>query len=166
MCLPLTAEGEFAQVMKHLQAIGRKPVLMLGFLVTDTILNFMRADLAVLQRDETALRQYATLAAETAARDGHVLFQAGAQRALGVMYRLAGEHAQAADRLEHALELFQGLDTRWQIGRTLFELAELAVSRSDLGLARDCFRRALAAFETMGAGPDAERTRAALASLC
>ena len=59
----------------------------------------------------------------------------------------------------------QGLDTRWQIGRTLYELAELSLARADPVEARDYFSRAYAAFEEMGAVPDMTRTKAALESL-
>ena len=86
-------------------------------------------------------------------------------RAWGVLHRLEGNYDEAETRLNQALDLFQGLETRWQIGRTYYELAELALARADTVRARDGFSRALAAFEGMRAVPDAERTRAALASL-
>ena len=159
------AESEFALVRDYLEAAGNKPVTARGLLFHDNELYFMFADLAVLQRDEAALRQYAPLAEETAARDGHILYQASADRAWGVLHRLQGEYAAAEARLNKALELFQGLDTRWQIGRTLFELAEVALGRTDPAEARDYFSRALAAFEEIGAVPDVTRTQAALDSL-
>ncbi len=133
--------------------------------MNETELYFMFVDLAVLQHDEAALRQYAPLAEETANRDGHLLLQASAHRAWGVMHRLQREYMAAETRLNQALELFQGLETRWQIGRTLFELAEVAVGRTDPAGARDYFSRALAAFEEIGAVPDMARTQAALESL-
>ena len=126
---------------------------------------FMLADLAVLERDEAALRQYAPRAEELAARDGHVLYQASAHRAWGVLHRQEGDYEKAEERLNQALELFQGMETRWQIGRTLCEFAELALAREETDLARDYFSRALLTFEEIGANPDAARTRAALASL-
>ena len=76
-----------------------------------------------------------------------------------------GEYAEAETRLKHALQLFERLETRWQIGRTLFELGELALAQVNTSAARDHFSRALAAFEVMQAAPDAERTRAILESL-
>ncbi len=121
--------------------------------------------MAVLQRDEAALHQHAPLAEEMAMRDGHTLYQASAHRAFGVMQRLAGDYAEAEVRLNQALELFEGLDTRWQIGRTLFELAEVALGRTDPDQARDYFSRALASFEEIGAVPDMARTQAALGLL-
>jgi tetratricopeptide (TPR) repeat protein len=112
--------------------------------------------------DEAALRQYAPQAEELAVRHGHVLYQAIAHRAWGVAHRLAGEYAASENRLNQALELFRGLDARWQIGRTLFELGQLATDRASTAEARDFFTRALAAFEEMCAAPDVARTRAAL----
>jgi len=159
------AEGEFALVKEHLAAASSKPISSMGFPMNETELNFMLADMAVLQRDETALHQYAPLAEEMAIRDGHILYQASAHRAWGVMHRLQGEYAAAETRLSKALALFQGLETRWQIGRTLFELAEVALGQMDPAEARDYFSRALATFEEIGAVPDMARTQAALESL-
>ena len=159
------AEGEFALVKDHLEAAGKMPVSSRGFLMNETERFFLLADLAVLERDAVALRQYAPPAEEMARRDGHILFQASAHRAWGVLHRLNGDYAEAEVRLNQALELFQGLETRWQIGRTFYELAELALARTETAEAHDYFSRALVAFEGIRAVPDAERTRAALASL-
>ena len=159
------AEGEFALVRDHLEAAGSKPVSAKGLLFHDNELYFMYADLAVLQRDEATLRQYAPLAEETAVRDGHILYQASAHRAWGVMHWLQGEYTAAETRLNQALELFEGLETRWQIGRTLYELAELAHAKANPIEASDYFSRAYAAFEEIGAVPDMMRTQAVLESL-
>ena len=159
------AEGEFALVKDHLETAGKMPISSRGFLMNETERYFLLADLAVLERDAVALRQYAPLAEEMAQRDGHILFQASAHRAWGVLNRLTGDYAQAEARLNQALELFQELETGWQIGRTLYELAELAITRVDHTEARDYFTRALVAFEEIGAKPDAVRTREALRSL-
>jgi len=121
--------------------------------------------MAVLQRDEAGIRQYAPPAEELALRYGHMLYQAIVHRAWGVAHRLAGEYTESVARLTQALELFNGLDARWQIGRTLYELGELAAMQADTVRARDCFNRALTAFQDMRAAPDAQRTQAALESL-
>ncbi len=123
------------------------------------------ADSAVGLRDAAALRRYAPLLEELAARDGHRLYLAIAHRAWGVAQRLAGEHAEAEAQLNLALESFRHMGTRWQAGRTLVELGELALARSNADAARDCFSQALAAFEELQAVPDAARTRAMLKSL-
>jgi tetratricopeptide (TPR) repeat protein len=86
-------------------------------------------------------------------------------RAWGVAHRLAGEYAESEARLNQALELFSGLGTRWQMGRTLFELGELAAARQQPSNARDYFARALVDFDAMRAAPDSARTRAALEAL-
>lgn len=100
-----------------------------------------------------------------AARYDHNLYQAIAHRAWGVAHRLADEYEEAEARLNQALGIFQELETRWQIGRTLNELAELALVRRETAQAYDYFSRALVAFEAIGAEPDAARIRAALESL-
>ncbi len=156
------AEGEFALVWDYLEVAGSKPVSARGLLFHDNELYSMFVDLAVLQRDEATLRQYAPLAEETTVRDGHILNQAKAHRALGVLNLLTGKFGEAETRLIQALEMFEGLDTRWQIGRTLYELARLSLSQANPVEASDYFSRALTAFEEMGAVPDKTRTKAAL----
>ncbi len=79
--------------------------------------------------------------------------------------RLAGKYAESETRLNRALELFRGLDTRWQIGRTFFELGELALAQKDSLTAQGYFSRALTTFDELGAAPDAARTRTALEAL-
>lgn len=152
------AEGEFALVRQHLEIALSKSAAWVG----EHDLYAMLADAAAQQCDQAALHQYAPLAEEAAARYEHKLYQAIAHRAWGVAHRLKGEHAEAEARLQQALALFRGLDTRWQIGRTLFELGELARVRPDAAGAREHFSLALAAFEEMSAAPDAARAHAAL----
>ncbi len=123
------------------------------------------ADSAAQLRNLAALRQYTPQLEELAVRDGHKLYLAIAHRSWGVAQRLAGAHAEAEARLNQALELFDELETGWQIGRTRFELAELDLARMDQAGARKHFSRALAAFEALKAAPDVERTRAALQAL-
>ena len=155
------AEGEFALVRQNLEvALGKSAQW-----VDEHDLYILLADAAAQQRDEAAVRQYAPLAEETAARYDHVLYRAIAHRAFGVAHRLAQEHAEAEARFRQALELFQRLDARWQVGRTRFEMGELAVARYDTAAARDHFQHALALFEDMQAVPDAARARAMLEAL-
>lgn len=125
----------------------------------------MLADVAAQQRDEAALREYTPRAEELAARDAHKLYLAIAHRARGVASRLAGAHDEAEAQLNQALEMFQQMGTRWQAGRTLAEMGELTLARSNAGAARDYFSQALAAFEALRAAPDVERTRMALEAL-
>lgn len=157
--MPLAAEGEFALARQHLVAPGAVSHAWFGQHHFHAVL----ADVAARQRDSAALRQYAAVAEASAARHGHALYQAIAHRAWGVLHRLEGDHAKAEARLRLALELFLAVGTRWQIGRTYMELGEVA--RADRRLARSHFEQALALFEAMGAIPDAERARQALADL-
>jgi tetratricopeptide (TPR) repeat protein len=157
----LMGEGEFTLVRQHLDAaIG----LSLSW-VGDHDVYAALTDAASRQADEAAIRQYAPVAEELAVQYGHTLYRAIAHRAWGVAHRLAGEYVEAKIRLDQALDLFNGLHTRWQIGRTLFELGELAAAQANTVQARDYFTRALAAFRDMRAAPDADRTNAALARL-
>ena len=155
------AEGEFALVQKYLEIAVHKTAAWVG----EHDLYAMLADAAVLQRDESALQKYAPLAEEFASRYDHKLYQAIAHRAWGVAHRLTGQYPEAESRLNQALELFEQMETRWQIGRTLVELGELALSRADNVTAREHFTRALSAFEVTGALPDVARTREKIALL-
>ena len=153
------AEGEFALVRKYLEiALGQTATW-----VGEHDLYAMLVDAAAQQRDAAALGHYAPLAEELAARYDHKLYQAIAHRAWGVAHRLAGQTVDAEVRLKRALELFETLDTRWQIGRTFFELGELDLARAESAQAREQFSRALSAFEAMGASPDVVRARERLA---
>jgi tetratricopeptide (TPR) repeat protein len=153
------AEGEFTLVREHLEAAIPKPSMGWSSLGEHAVYA-MLADVAVQQRDEAALRRHAPLAEQTARRHEHTLYQAIAHRAWSVAHRLAGEYAEAEERLNQALTLFHELDTGWQIGRTFFELGELALAQSDTITARDHFAQALEAFEAMRAIPDVARTQA------
>ena len=136
-----------------------------GTMAHDHDMYALLADIAAQQRDAAALRQYAPRAEQLAMRDGHRLYLAIAYRAWGVATRLAGEYGEAEAQLNLALELFEQMGARWQAGRTLVEMGELALARSNAGAARTCFLQALAAFEEMQAVRDIERTQAALRDL-
>jgi len=125
----------------------------------------MLVDGAAGARDEKVLRRYAPRLEKLARRDDHRLCLAIAHRGWGVAHLLAGENAEAEERLSKARELFQALEARWQVGRTLYEMAELDLARSDSAAAFGHFGLALAAFEALGAAPDAERMKRALADI-
>jgi tetratricopeptide (TPR) repeat protein len=131
----------------------------------DHDLYTMLADTAAQQRDLDAIRHYAPLAEELAVRDDHKLYRAMAHRVMAVAHRLAGEYDDAETRLNHALELFQPLGTRWQIGRTLFEWGELDNARRNSASTRDYFSRALVEFDALGAVVNSANTRARIQDL-
>jgi hypothetical protein len=118
-------------------------------------------DTAVELRDLDALRTYAPHLERLATRDNHRLYLAIAHRALGVGHWLAGENAVAETLLRQALGIFTKLGTRWQIGRTLFELGELNLADSRMK-AREYYSQALGSFEEIQAASNTERTRVAL----
>lgn len=159
--MPLLAEGEFALVRHHLETALRISDTEHG----DHDLYASLADAAAQQRDAAALGQYLPATEELALRHSHRLYQGIAHRSWGVAHRLAGDVAAAESRMLRALDIFVGLDTRWQIGRTLHELGELAAARADAAAAGEYFARALTEFEHLRAVPAAARTRAALETL-
>jgi tetratricopeptide (TPR) repeat protein len=118
-------------------------------------------DTAAELRDLDALHKYAPIIEQLASRDNHRLYLAIARRALGVSHRLAGQPSEAEHHLRQALDLFTKLGTRWQIGRTLFELGALH-STATQEKAREYYSQALAAFEEIRSAPYAERTRLVL----
>lgn len=154
-------EGEFALVRQHMEVSLHSS----SWWVSDHDIYATLVDMAVLQRDEAGIRQYAPQAEELARHYDHTLYLGIAHRAWGVAHRLAGEYPEAEARLNQALDLFNGLNTRWQIGRTLFELGELDAAQKNIAAAREYFGRARVAFEEMRAAPDAARTQAALEKL-
>ncbi len=157
----LMGEGEFTLVKQHLEAaIG----LSLSW-VGDHDVYAALTDAAARQGDAATIRAYAPEAEKLAARYGHKLYQGIADRAWAVALRQAGEYPEAEARLRRALDLFGGLKARWQVGRTLHELGELAATQGAAARAHDYFNEASAAFKEMRAGPDLKRTRAALESL-
>jgi hypothetical protein len=163
--LPLKAQGEFALVKQNLEnALGTagQPVNF-GTMAHDHEIYMTLADTATELRDVDSLLKYAPQLEKLASRDNHRLYLAIAYRALGVGHRLAGENAASETRLKEALELFTKLGTRWQIGRTLFELGELNLVNSRMK-AHEYYSQALGYFEEIQAAPNVERTRVALNS--
>ena len=149
------AQGEFALVRELLEkAIHKRSVL-----VGDHDVYAVLADAAVQQQDQAALRKYAFLLEEAAGALDHKLYLATAHRAWGVAHRLGGEFKQAEARLEQAIPLFRGLDTRWQLGRTHLELGHLAAEQSRTAAAKQHYSQALERFEELGAGPDVAQAR-------
>lgn len=165
--MPLGAEGEFALVKEQMETarnLAGQPVKR-GTMAHDHDVTMVLAEMAAQLRDESALRQYAPLLQDLATRDGHMLYLAIAQRAWGVAHRLARDYVQSRTCLERAQHLFGELTTRWQLGRTLQELAELALAQGDVPAAREHLTRALGEFQALRAVPDEERIRASLSRL-
>jgi tetratricopeptide (TPR) repeat protein len=156
------AEGEFALMQQHLDAALKLSSLAGADPGGDHDVYAMLVDSAAQQRDPVGLEKYAPLAEETARRIDHKLHMAIAHRAWGVAHTLAGEYQLAEARFKQALDLFITYPAPWQIGRTLFEMGELARLHMETGQARDYLARALSAFEELHAAPYAARARAAL----
>jgi tetratricopeptide (TPR) repeat protein len=133
-----------------------------GTMAHDHHVYMLLTESAANRRDAADLALYAPRLAELAERDDHRLYRAIAQRAQGVAERLAGSLDAAGAHLNQALDEFELLKTGWQIGRTECELAEVDLARGERPAAREHLTRALKAFDTLQAAPDAERVRAAL----
>jgi len=136
-----------------------------GSMAADLDMHAMAVDAAARSRDPNGLESYLDVAEESAARANHVLYAAVARRARGISHHLAGEFDEAAEQLGAAADQFRAIDTPWQVGRTLMELGEVEQQRGKVDLAREHYSEALAAFEGLGAAPDADRARSALESL-
>ena len=165
--MPLQAQGEFALINQRLEpalALSGQPVKR-GTMAHEHIVYMMLVDSAALAGDENAIRKYTPLLQALAERDDHRPYLAIAQRAWGIAHRIAGEFDEAEERLKAALEIFSELDTRWQIGRTLLEMGELELARSNSALAKDYFTQALVAFVSVKASPGIIRTKAAIQQL-
>ena len=158
------ADGEFALIREYGEAGLIHPSKGWAT-VGDHDLYCLLADAAAQQRDEAALQKYAPLADEFALRYDHKLYRAITHRAWGVSHCLVSQYAESQIQFDRALVIFQQMNTRWQIGRTLFELGELAVARADNIIAREYFTRALSEFEMMDALPDMIRTHEKLESV-
>jgi tetratricopeptide (TPR) repeat protein len=165
MSMQMKFGGEFALMREHLEeAFARSNApLKWGSMPTELELYVLLADAATEQRDESAIREFAPILQELATRNGHTLYEAVAHRAWGVAHTVAGEYTQAQARLEQSLTLLRAIETRWQIGRTLYELGDLASRQGDLPSAHTYFSDALVHYEDLGAVPYIERTRSRLA---
>lgn len=160
----MQAEGEFTLVRQKLEkALGLEgqPVKR-GTMAHDHIVYMMLTEAAAQAHDVAGVHQYAPLLEELALRDDHKPYLAVAHRAWGVACLLEGRHSEAETRLQQALQIFEAMEARWQLGRTLAVLAELDLARSNPGAAWEHWAAALAEFEAIGAAPDVERTREAM----
>jgi tetratricopeptide (TPR) repeat protein len=163
-CRLLMSEGEFALVLEHGEralTLGSRGWVIIG----DHDLYNLLADAAAQRYDEASLRKYAPLAEESAFRYDHKLYQAIAHRTWGVLHRLAGQYTESQIRFDRALEIFQQMNTRWQVGRTLLEMGELALERSNITMAHGHYVRALEALESVQAIPEITRICAAIEKL-
>jgi hypothetical protein len=126
------------------------------------IVYMMLVDSAAIARDRDSILKYAPILEELTLRDDHQPYLAVVNRAYGIAHRLSEEFDQAETRLQQALDIFEKLDTPWQVGRTLYELGQLAQVRGDDDLSKVMFTKALDEYERIDAKPDQFRTKAAL----
>lgn len=125
----------------------------------------MLVDAAARAGDAAAIRKFTPRLEELALQDDHKPYLAVAHRAWGIALRISGEFEEAETRLEKALEIFEEIEASWQIGRTLYELGELALVQTDGVAAHSYFMLAQTRFEELGAKPDIARTAKLLENL-
>ncbi|MEK6221488.1 MAG: tetratricopeptide repeat protein, partial [Chloroflexota bacterium] len=87
------------------------------------------------------------------------------QRARGVSLLLNGNYSKAEEKLNTALKTFVDFDTQWQMGRTYFELGQLAAVQEHNSAAKDFYQQAIDSYEKLGAVPDISKTNEALKQL-
>ena len=129
------------------------------------IVFMMLVDAAARAGDAAAIRKFTPRLEELALQDDHKPYLAVAHRAWGIALRLSGEFEEAETRLGKALEIFEEIEASWQIGRTLYELGELALVQTDGVAAHSYFMLAQTRFEELGAKPDIARTAKLLENL-
>jgi tetratricopeptide (TPR) repeat protein len=163
----LMAVGEFALIKRHLEEALAGPDVSPSYInpAADHDFYSLLVDVAALQEDAETLGKVAPLAEASAVDSNHILYLAIAHRAFGVLHRLNGNYQESEERLRNALDLFRQLETRWQIGRTLFELGKLAREQNENALAQNHFRGATKNLEALGALPDAARVQAVLSTI-
>ena len=133
-----------------------------GTMAHDHDVYMMLVESALEMEDLSELVEYTPLLEKLAERDSHQLYLAIAKRARGALHRLRGEFENSESCLQQAISLFTDLDTRWQCGRTQYELGKLAQSQGDMSTANTAFAEALGFFEEMGAKPDQVRVQHSL----
>ncbi len=173
--MPLKAQGEFTLIWENIGKLDGALSIWLGgnsgpTKSTPSVSPYFSlltqlADTAAELRDLARLKEYAPRAEERASHYGHSLFLGVARRARGIEQLLTGDHARAQDSLHQALALFQKYHARWQIGRTLLALGELALAQSNPLEARACYSEALAQFNSLGAVRYIEQAQNALERL-
>ncbi|HEU5348531.1 MAG TPA: hypothetical protein VFU63_07950, partial [Ktedonobacterales bacterium] len=124
------------------------------------------AELAACQGDAELYERYGPQALELGWRSGARKALAQAIRARGIVAVAAERWDDALSDLESACTRYADLGTPWEEARTRFMLAGLYRRRSLAGddeRAQDELNHALEMFNTLGAGRDSTRVRAALA---
>lgn len=159
----MKAEGEFAQVAEYLKGGMSTAAGLLE--IGDYDLITMLADIAAEHDELDYLNEYALQAENFAKQLDHRLYQAISHRSMGVKHRLDSDYKQAENRLTKAMEIFEDLETTWQLGRTHYEFGQLYAAQDKPKEARKHYEQAIKRYESMGARPNIERTQAALKAI-
>jgi hypothetical protein len=141
--------GEFALAKEHLITATETPPNGWNP-IGDHEVYILLADIGALQRDKELLSAYALRSSRISLSLNHHLYHAIALRALAILDWLHHDLARAEVRLKESCQLFQRLETHWQLGRTLFDLGELSAIMGKQDEAEIYIDKAQSAFKTMG----------------
>lgn len=146
------ARGQIAMAAAHLHRrlneLGRDNLLAVPFLA-------QLVDVQLAQPDLAGATETAMTLAEIAERTGNGRASAEGELALGSVRGAAGDPAEARQHLDRSLSLFVRLRMPHAAGRVHFALAR-ALAGSEGDAAVEEARRALRAFEDLGASHDAD----------
>ena len=157
----LLARGDAALARRNLEQRLRQLDTHRLHLVTGLDLL---VDARIASGDTGAAAAAAARLSEVAVAVGTDQVAAIAAGAQGRVSMARGEPAASVDRLEAAAKLWSGLGLPFEAARARLELATV-LAPSHLDLAVDHARRAMSAFESLGASLDADRAAAFLRSL-
>jgi tetratricopeptide (TPR) repeat protein len=118
------------------------------------IVYMMLVDSAAMNRDPNSLKRFTPILEELTNRDNHLPYLAVAHRARGILHRLEGEFELAEESFKESIKLFDGLGMRWQLGRTLAEMAELELTKENIDSAKEYFKGASSAYKEINARTD------------
>jgi tetratricopeptide (TPR) repeat protein len=122
-------------------------------------------DVAVAMGDADVARSAAAELDTIAEANGRPALRATADAAAAAVALMDGELGAAEESARRAQALFDDVDLSYESARMSVLLGRIRQAASDLEHAHGDFESALAAFETIGAVPDADRTRELLGAL-
>ncbi len=123
-------------------------------------MHSMALEFAAQAREWHYVDELGEVTLERARRSGGRRHVALSSRSLGIHRREHGDLDGAEALLAEAVTLFRTIDCRWELGKTLRELALLRRAQGRPGEADALLHEALGHFEALRALPDVERTRA------
>ena len=159
-----------ATILRRRLRVGEEPDVVVSHRIgaapalERAVLRELLVEAELARGDHSAAEAEADLLAEAAAALGWEVVAARAERALGRVLAARGDEAGATARLDRALTAFARLDMPLEAARARLLLAA-CLRASDRESAAHEARAAIAAFQRLGASPDADRAAALLREL-